>query len=395
MTRLFFGALTVLLLSLPGFAADEPKTGTTKEQFQALEKEFKDALEEFQKLRKEVKTQEEFDKLMSEKNPIPKFADKFLSLAEKDPKDPVAGDAVFLVLRNGGTRGKNGTRLLELFPNYADSDKLGPIVMRLGGDVDPINEKLLKVVLEKNKNKEILGQATYALASFYKELAEVVPLVKDNEEIRKRAEMFFGADGVKALLARDVKTLAKETEDLYDVIVKKYADVDIGRQNLGKVASRELFEMRDLQVGKTAPATEAEDIDGKKSSIAQFKGKVVVLDFWATWCGPCRAMIPHERELVEKMKDKPFVFVSISADEQKDTLKQFLTKEKMPWTHWWAGNGGDESKETIVEKWNIRAFPTLYLIDSKGVIRKKYVGSPQGDELDKEIAALVKEAEAK
>jgi thiol-disulfide isomerase/thioredoxin len=112
-----------------------------------------------------------------------------------------------------------------------------------------------------------------------------------------------------------------------------------------------------------------------------------VLDIWATWCGPCKAMIPHEREMVERLKDKPFTLVSISADEKLKTLTDFLAKEKMPWTHWWTGIEGG-----IVEDWDVQFFPTIYVLDAKGIIRHKNV---RGEELEKAVNELIKEAEKK
>jgi thioredoxin-related protein len=102
-------------------------------------------------------------------------------------------------------------------------------------------------------------------------------------------------------------------------------------------------------------------------------------------------MIPHERELVKTMaKDKkPFVLVSVSADDEKDTLVKFLEKEPMPWVHWW--DGGAENP--VLKKYRVRAFPTLYLIDHTGAIKQKWVGRPESDKLDKAIEEAVKEAE--
>ena len=98
-------------------------------------------------------------------------------------------------------------------------------------------------------------------------------------------------------------------------------------------------------------------------------------------------MIPHEREMVEKLKDKPFALVSISGDDKKKALTDFLEKEKMPWTHWWNGpNGG------IMESWDIEYFPTIYVIDAKGVIRHKDL---RGEKLEKAVEDLLKEMEEK
>ena len=98
-------------------------------------------------------------------------------------------------------------------------------------------------------------------------------------------------------------------------------------------------------------------------------------------------MIPHEREMVERLKDKRFALVSISADDKKETLTDFLAKEKMPWTHWWNGSEGG-----IIKAWDVQQFPTIYVIDAQGVIRHKDL---RGEELEKAVNALLEEAASK
>jgi thioredoxin family protein len=98
-------------------------------------------------------------------------------------------------------------------------------------------------------------------------------------------------------------------------------------------------------------------------------------------------MYPHERSLVKKLKDKPFALIGINSDGNREELKKVLEKEEITWRSWWDGGstGGP-----IASHWNIRGWPTLYLVDHKGVIRDKSVGSK---DMDKLIEQLVKEAE--
>ncbi|MHB1425168.1 MAG: TlpA family protein disulfide reductase [Gemmataceae bacterium] len=95
--------------------------------------------------------------------------------------------------------------------------------------------------------------------------------------------------------------MSKEVEALFERIVKDFADVSDARGgNLGDMAKRKLSTL----VGKPAPEIEAEDIDGKKFKLSDYRGKVVLLDFWGNWRPPCRAMYPHERSLVKRLEGK-------------------------------------------------------------------------------------------
>lgn len=152
-------------------------------------------------------------------------------------------------------------------------------------------------------------------------------------------------------------------------------------------AESALFEVRFLTVGKAAPEFEGADLAGKPAKLSDYKGKVVVLDFWTTNCVPCRAMIPHERQIAQRHSDKPFALISVSADPDRDLVTRFLKSESMPWTHWWVGE-----KAPILDKWNVRLIPTIYVIDAQGTIRFKNV---RDQKLDEAVDALVKEAEGK
>jgi hypothetical protein len=100
-------------------------------------------------------------------------------------------------------------------------------------------------------------------------------------------------------------------------------------------------------------------------------------------------MYPHERSLVEKLADKPFVIIGVNSDKDRDKLKETIKEEKITWRSFW--NGGSTSGPISTE-WNVRGWPTIYVIDADGVIRHKNL---RGDPLEKAIDALVEKAEEK
>jgi len=101
-------------------------------------------------------------------------------------------------------------------------------------------------------------------------------------------------------------------------------------------------------------------------------------------------MYPHERSLVKKMEGKRFALVGVNSDRDKKDLKVAMEKENITWRSFW--NGGSTSGP-IAAEWNIRGWPTLYVIDYKGIIRHKWLGSPGDKVLDEAIEKLVTEAE--
>jgi len=136
-------------------------------------------------------------------------------------------------------------------------------------------------------------------------------------------------------------------------------------------------------VGRTAPDFSGKTIDGATFGLADLRGKVVVLDFWATWCPPCRAMIPHEREMVRRLSGKPFALVSISADSDEKAFRDFVREERMDWTHLLDGPDGP-----IIKKYEVEYYPNIYVLDANGVIRYKDI---RDRELERAVEKLLAE----
>jgi peroxiredoxin len=118
-----------------------------------------------------------------------------------------------------------------------------------------------------------------------------------------------------------------------------------------------------LKIGDPTPAFNLQTLDGKTVSIASLKGKVVLLDFWATWCGPCRKALPELKELSQKNTGKPLVVVSVSADQDRKALEEFVRANGMNWLQAWDAKG-----QVIGGVFGVNSLPSYVVIDAEGRI---------------------------
>ena len=113
----------------------------------------------------------------------------------------------------------------------------------------------------------------------------------------------------------------------------------------------------------TLPDATGTRLDGVKESLSDYRGRIVLIDFWATWCGPCIVHLPKLRELVAELPADRFALVAISVDEELGTVTKFIEDEPMPWTNWHAGEAS--ALERVLR---IRTYPTYLLADENGTI---------------------------
>jgi thiol-disulfide isomerase/thioredoxin len=125
-------------------------------------------------------------------------------------------------------------------------------------------------------------------------------------------------------------------------------------------------------------------VDGREVDVTKLKGKVVLIDFWATWCGPCVAELPNVKKAYDELHEQGFEIVGVSFDEDCDELKKFVAKNKMAWPQFCDGGGWNNA---INKDFGIHAIPAMYLVDKKGVLRDMNAR----DGLADKVRAMLKE----
>jgi thiol-disulfide isomerase/thioredoxin len=130
-------------------------------------------------------------------------------------------------------------------------------------------------------------------------------------------------------------------------------------------------------------------MDGGSVDFGELRGEVVLLDFWATWCKPCREATPHLERLAGRMEGRPFAIVGISADNDRQALEAYLEKEGVPWPQVWDGGG------QAVRAFGVSSFPTYLVIDHEGRPVSKLTGwgSSHSAALGREVLRHVRRAE--
>ena len=124
------------------------------------------------------------------------------------------------------------------------------------------------------------------------------------------------------------------------------------------------------------------DLSGETLSLTQYRGQVVLLDFWATWCGPCIAEMPNVKATYAKHKHQKFEIIGISLDSSPAPLQAYIASEGLTWRQYW------DSDSRISSMYNVRAIPSTFLIDGSGIIRQVNL---RGAALETAVAALVQE----
>ncbi len=398
---------------------------TPRKQYEALIAEFISESErdtaEFAKL----KSEPEKKAYLQANYPVEKkVVGRFLELARTHPDDPAAFDAMAWLAIWGFKSAESDAAAAILARDYAEDRRLWLICEDMRrGPISLARTPLLRAVLGRNPDRNTRGRACFDLAQLLTEQAEFVRLLKTPGLMPGQAK-FYPEPRLEPFRALDPAALTMEADHLFQRVLDEFPDVvpvkwwtvtprmenmdpstlyrkipepELDHGTLADRARSALDEIRNLNVGKTAPEIEGVDVGGRTFKLSDYRGKVVVVDFSGSWCGFCKEMYPHLREIVDRLKDRPFALLSVMADEKKEAIQKEIAAGEITWRCWWEKGGVDGA---IPRAWNVHGYPTVYVLDHKGVIRLKFTGILSGGDakhqppIDQLLETLVKECES-
>jgi len=226
-------------------------------------------------------------------------------------------------------------------------------------------EKHLRTILARNHDRKVRVAASFALASVVQRAGE-----SRQAEAEKLYQEFVDQFDGSVLYTEDGKWYG-------------YSSIE---KDLNTAAKRQLDELRSRALGMPAPEIDGPDLDGLPMKLSDYRGKVVLLNFWATWCSPCMRLVPHEKMLTNRLEGKPFAIVGVNSDTEQQEAQSAVKELGITWRSF-----RDEisHERAISVDWKVIGYPTFYLIDQKGIIRKRWIGGPTWDDVNEAIDRLL------
>ena len=287
---------------------------------------------------------------------------------------------------------KNFTVLIEV---YKDSIKVSKIE---GGPINTLynsyKNELRDRSAELKETQILVAQArrnndTIAYGELYQKSLSLAKGLQgfSYEFIEKNSDSEFSLLLLETLLTSQNQELAKVKSSLAALspIINKSA----GNQNIGKKIQAYILQreaVANVDIGKLAPDFAAPTPEGKQLALNEIKGKATIIDFWASWCGPCRRENPNVVKVYNKYHDKGLEIISVSLDKpnQKQRWLDAIEKDKLTWHH---VSNLKYFNDPVARMYNVNAIPATFILDAEGRIVAKKL---RGKALEDQIASMLK-----
>ena len=257
-------------------------------------------------------------------------------------------------------------------------------------ETNTVNAQFSALIREVRSMASAGKNSESELAPDLKRFDEIVAAHK-NEKSDDVARVLVG----KAMLYFQVLNDPKSGVETMELIRKEYPNTKSAENASMAIESYHEQErirqlQNELQVGKPFPGFSVTNSAGKPFSPADYKGKVLLIDFWGTFCPPCMAEMPNLLKLYEKFHPKGFEIIGVNFDPVAARAREYLSDAKIPWPQYIDGKGWDN---VLGRKFGIYRLPSTFLLDGDGtIIARDVVGEPLADEVAKAIKAQPKTA---
>ena len=268
---------------------------------------------------------------------------------------------------------------------FAQSDEeIEKMIVELHKPTKKIQDSIVKLQIETNskieieKDSVIKEQLKLRLDSLYnaKDANAINELKLDFVFAEKHSNSLAALQLIKRHMSRFI---GMNFYDTYAAVFQNFTP-EIRNSEKGKEMEEKLKYFKQSKVGSIAPKFSLKDIDNKTISLADFKNKnYILIDFWASWCGPCREELPYIKELYKKYHDQGFEIISVAKDDKTDLWKEAISKEKIQsWKHIFV----PKDNASIINDYFVNGIPHKVLIDKNGVIIGKWKGSGENNKQD-------------
>jgi thiol-disulfide isomerase/thioredoxin len=289
--------------------------------------------------------------------------------------------------------------LLKASPEHPDLPDLLPIrwqAIRTNADLFPALKAETDAVIAKGENKKLVADAYQSRTMGF--IIAAKPETKPDvllAEFKVFATKYPKNPSLMNLIGMIVSRVEDSAAklELYKTIEADFPDTPFAKKAASSRIRLEGSLTKLDRVGKPFVLEFTDAIKGSQVSMANLKGKVVVIDFWATWCGPCVAEMPHMKQLYAEFKEKGVEFIGVSLDQPKeagglDKLKAFVAKNGIEWPQYYQGNYWDSE---FSSSWGINSIPCIFLVDAEGNL----ASIDAGGKLEKMIPEYLEKAKAK